>query len=57
MCIHGGGGAGRRGVGGKLAVGRVSGQEVVATATGNNHTVASRQRRVATPASVISWEM
>ena len=57
MCIQGGGGAGRRGVGGKLAVGRVSGQEVVATATGNNHTVASRQRRVATPASVISWEM
>ena len=42
MCIHGG----RRGVGGNGRVGRL---EMIVTARRNNHTVASRLHRGATP--------
>lgn len=48
MCIPG-----RRGVGGNGRVGRL---EMIVTARRNNHTVASRFHRGATPVSLISWE-
>lgn len=49
----------RREAGEKLGVGRVGRQELAATATRNNHTVASRfLHRIATLSSLlISWEV
>lgn len=42
----------------KLGVGRVGRQELVATATRKNHTVASKLlHKVVTPFSLLSWEV